>query len=278
MIPTKLWVISLADAADRRAQIEQTLRDVDLDWDFFEAHRSLQGDLYYRADASHSTHGRTLRVGELGCYSSHYATWQWLIDSDYEQMIVFEDDVGVDWVFVEQFAAQDFAQMNIPYLRLFAKIPPRWRYVATPFFDRYHHLIRFTGYALGTQAYLLTKQGAQQLLESAKAIRYPIDTFMDRYWEHGVANLAVYPFPVFERFQPSSIGSARFAAESLPLSLQLQFRMRRAADRLRMLFEFYRPEGATIRRLKQNLRNRFAEQIEPAKKPLPKTEMAIERR
>ncbi len=28
---------------------------------------------------------------------------------------------------------------------------------------------------------------------------------MDRYWEHGVLNLAIYPFPVFEIFQTSSI-------------------------------------------------------------------------
>ena len=127
MTPTKVWIVSLADADARRAQISESLRDVDFDWEFFDAHRALQGGLQYRAGDSHATHGRTLRAAELGCYSSHYATWQWLHDSAYEQMLVFEDDVSVDWDFIAQLAALDFTAMNIDYLRRFAKVPPRWR-------------------------------------------------------------------------------------------------------------------------------------------------------
>lgn len=257
MTRTKVWIVSLADADARRAQIGQSLRDVDLDWEFFDAHRALQAGLHYRASDSHSTHGRTLRAAELGCYSSHYSTWQWLHDSDYDQILVFEDDVSVDWDFIAQLAALDFAAMNITYLRLFAKIPPRWRYVASPFLDRYHHLIRCTGYALGTQAYLLTRRGAAALLRCGQRVRYPVDAFLDRYWEHGVPNLALFPFPAFERSQPSMIGEARFAAERTPVAAQLQFRLQRLAVKLRMAYEYIGPENAAVRALKANLHGGF---------------------
>lgn len=261
MIRTKIWIVSLSDASERREQISRTLTDAlmhsNLDWSFFDAHRSLSEHLSYSADDSHVTHGRTLRGGELGCYSSHYATWQSLCNSDYEQMLVFEDDVSVDWQFIAQLATVDFSAMNIDYLRLFAKIPPRWRYVASPFFDCYHHLIRFTGFALGTQAYLLTKAGAEKLLRSGQRVRYPIDAFMDRYWEHGVQNLALFPFPAFERCQPSTIGAARFAAERIAPAAKLQYRARRLATQLRMLCEYIKPDGGAVRALKTSLQGRF---------------------
>lgn len=261
---TKIWIVSLSDADARRAQIAQSLRDVDLDWHFFDAHRALQGGLHYRAADSHVTHGRTLRAGELGCYSSHYATWQWLCDSDYDQMLIFEDDVSVDWDFIAQLAAFDFAAIDIHYLRLFAKIPPRWRYVASPFFDRYHHLIRCTGYALGTQAYLMTRTGAAAFMHKGQRVRYPVDAFMDRYWEHGVPNLALFPFPAFERCQPSTIGASRFAAERTPPFARLQFQLQRLAVKVRMAREYIGPESAAIRALKANLHTRFTEAQQPA--------------
>lgn len=256
---TKVWIISLADADARRAQIAAALKDSALDWDFFNAHRTLQNGLYYRALDSHASHGRTLRRAELGCYSSHYATWQWLADSEYEQMFVFEDDVSVDWEFIAQLAEVDFAAMQIDYLRLFAKIPPRWRYVASPFFDRYHHLIRCTGFTLGTQAYLLTRAGAAALLKHGQRIRYPIDAFLDSYWEHGVPNLALFPFPVFERCEPSTIGAGRFAPERTSVQARAQFQYQRWALKLRMLREHFGPDSAAVRALKANLHGRFSE-------------------
>jgi hypothetical protein len=33
---------------------------------------------------------------------------------------------------------------------------------------------------------------------------------MDRFWEHGVPNLSLFPFPVVEEFRDSTIGDDRF--------------------------------------------------------------------
>lgn len=37
----------------------------------------------------------TPKVGEAGIWLSQYACWQWLVDSDYEYLLVFEDDAKV---------------------------------------------------------------------------------------------------------------------------------------------------------------------------------------
>ena len=85
-------------------------------------------------------------------------------EADCDQLIVLEDDVVVDWEFIREISAIQLAGRGIEYLRLFAKMPAPWRFIASPYFDKYRHLIRFTGYALGTQAYVLSKTGAQRLI------------------------------------------------------------------------------------------------------------------
>jgi len=247
MTETKIWVISLANAEQRRAQFAHAASDAALDWSFFDAHTSLQGDLNYRSDDSILHHGRTLRAGELGAYSSHYALWTWLLQSDYEQMVVLEDDVQLDWDYLQFLTHHDFSAMDIPYLRMYTKIPARWRYARSPFLDRYHHLIRFTSYALGTQGYLLTKAGAQAFVAHGRNIRYPVDAFMDRYWEHGIDNLGIYPFPIHERSIPSMIGEQRFASEPLSLRQRNQFKANRLLDKLRMWTAYFRPETKSMR-------------------------------
>lgn len=232
---SKIWVISLADAVDRKARFERSALPCVAPYEFFDAHKELARPLRHQKGITRSTHGRSLRTAELGCYSSHYALWQWLADSACDQMLVLEDDVCVDWAFIDYLLRHDFRSMGIPYLRLFAKIPARWRYVASPFLDRYRHLIRFTSYALGTQAYLITKPAAVKWLQAGRDIRFPIDVFMDRYWEHGIPDLAIYPFPVLERFEASSIGAGRFEPENVPLGDWLTFQAGRLSARVQML-------------------------------------------
>lgn len=246
---TKIWVISLANAESRRAQFVAD-NSGDVAWDFFDAHDRLSGDLVYDEQLSRNKLLRPLRAGELGCYSSHVALWRWLCESEFAQMIVFEDDVVVDWAFIAETTKQDFESLGIDYLRFFAKIPSSWRPVASPFIDRYRYLIRYTSPALGTQGYLLTKNGARRLLAHATAAVWPIDVYMDRTDWHGVLNLAVYPFPLYERFQSSSIGESRFGGRSLTGVNSL---LRRLQKRLLQWRTKYGPDPSELRRLRKRL-------------------------
>jgi glycosyl transferase family 25 len=232
---TAVTVVSLPGARDRRARFAAAASDAPLAWTFFDARTSIAAPLQYDERRARRTHGRTLTPGEIGAYASHYAVWEQFLASKLPQTIVFEDDVVVDWALVAQLAALDFSAMGLWYMRLFAKIPPRFRKLRIPLVDRYHHLIRITSYALGTQAYVLTREGAERFMGGAKAIESPIDVYMDKYWRHGVPNVALYPFPVFERFEPSTIGETRFEKQRVPVADRFALITRRLQDRVAMV-------------------------------------------
>jgi glycosyl transferase family 25 len=213
---TAIRVISLPAAQERRQAFARSAVAAGCEWEFFDAHTTPVSGLSYDEKRVTGIYGRRLHPGELGCYSSHFDLWRWLLKADFEQLIVLEDDVVVDWEFIHDISAIDMAGRGIEYLRLFAKMPAPWRFIASPYFDTYRHLIRFTGYALGTQAYLLSKAGAARLIGHGSNIEAPVDVYMDRTWDHGLLNLAVYPFPVYERHQRSSIGEGRFSAPNSP--------------------------------------------------------------
>jgi glycosyl transferase family 25 len=228
-------VVSLPDARDRRARFVAAASDAPLAWTFFDARTAIAEPLHYDERRARRTHGRTLSAGEIGAYASHYAVWEQFLASKLQQTIVFEDDVVVDWALVARLAALDFSAMGLWYMRLFAKIPPRFRKLRSPFIDRYHHLIRITSYALGTQAYVLTREGAERFMRGAKEIESPVDVYMDKYWRHGVPNLALYPFPVFERSDASTIGEARFEKQRIPVADRFALFSHRLQDRFAMV-------------------------------------------
>jgi glycosyl transferase family 25 len=235
---TAVRVISLRAAQDRRATFATFATfaaDTGVSWSFFDARTAIAPPLHYDESNARRVHGRTLTEGERGTYASHVAAWEWLLDSPYRQLIVFEDDVVADWPLISQLGRMDFSAIGIDYMRLFTKIPVRWRRLRSPFLDRYHHLIRITSFALGTQAYLITRPGAQRLLKHAPQVECPIDAYMDKYWKHGVPNLALYPFPVFERFDSSTIGEARFEKRPIPAADRVALFSLRLRERFAMV-------------------------------------------
>src|ERR1039458_3183277 len=94
---TAVGVISLRAAHDRRATFAAFAADTSVPWSFIDALTALAPPLHYDESDARRVHGRTLTEGELGSYASHVAAWEWLLESQYQQLIVFEDDVVVDW-------------------------------------------------------------------------------------------------------------------------------------------------------------------------------------
>jgi glycosyl transferase family 25 len=257
-VPTAVRVISLANSG-RREEFSQAAADASLPWEFFDAHTTPVYGLTYDEKRVTGTYGRKLHPGELGCYSSHFDLWRWFVQADYQQLIVLEDDVVVDWGFIRHIGEIEMTSRGIEYLRLFAKMPAPWRFIASPYFDQYRHLIRFTGYALGTQAYVLSKTGAERLICHGSNIEAPVDVYMDRTWDHGLLNLAVYPFPVYERHRRSSIGEARFSAPVLrwgqPSLRNLWTRARRKLQLNWAIYGFSPSSARSLQRLLKARKN-----------------------
>lgn len=236
---TLVLVISLPDAAGRRAGFAERAGGTTLAWRFFDAHRELGAGLTYTPDDAVVAKGRPLMPGELGCYSSHYHAWQALLDSPASQMIVLEDDTIVDWTFLEKLAGLDFAARGVSYLRLFAKRPCAFRLHGEAI-EPQRYLVEFAAYAHGTQGYVLTRSGAERFLRHCRRVRRPVDVELDRAWDHGVPSLAVFPFPLTEISTASTIGSARWARPEIPPRLRLARLRMRMVERARRIARWLR--------------------------------------
>lgn len=230
---TPIHVISLTSALDRRESFSRSIEGQDLDWRFFNAHRQPDGIRYDEAAAIRH-HGRPLQPGELGVYSSHSALWrQLLADPTTNQYLILEDDVIADWSAIRMLCAIDYAAEGMEYLKLFYKLPsphlPHRRNWPVPGF----YVVRLYGKPYGAQGYFITKKAAARFLELYTDAVRPIDDQTDRFWENGIPNLCLFPFPIMEEYRESTIGPARFAGKPTRGA-----KMRMTADRMRRKIAF----------------------------------------
>jgi glycosyl transferase, family 25 len=208
---TAIRVINLDRSVDRRQSFTQMAHGTKLDWAFFPAHTGVTKPLRYDHRVATRRFGRPLSPSEIGCYASHFKLWEWLANSDYDQAIIFEDDVIVDWLTIEQMVVNRFDNYGIHLLRLYISYPFHWKIVEYKFFSPNFHLVRTVGWALGAVGYLLTKAAAQILVSNYETIVFPADWVLARYWEHRIPGYCIFPFPVIERGGPSTIGEERYA-------------------------------------------------------------------
>src|SRR5271165_2518493 len=120
MIRTRVTVITLGQSVERRAQFGAAAKDAAVEWDFFTAYTEVSLPLSYNRRLAVKQFGRPLCSGEIGCYTSHYKAWQSLVNSNDDQIIVFEDDVLVDWPIINRLAECNFSKLKIDILRLLA--------------------------------------------------------------------------------------------------------------------------------------------------------------
>jgi glycosyl transferase family 25 len=204
---TEVRVISMESAVDRRREFSESAVDAGVGWQFHAAATGLTSDLIYDENRTRQRFGRALRRGELGCYASHFSLWKWLLESNTKQVIVFEDDVTVDWTAINRIAKQDMSEANINLLRLFSTHPFKSKVVRHKLLSDHSHLLRVNGNFFGTQGYLITRRAAEALVSAGRVVDAPVDWLMSRYWEFGIPNYCVFPFPLFERMMPSTIES-----------------------------------------------------------------------
>jgi glycosyl transferase family 25 len=265
-VRTRILVISMADAAERRSRFAARADRAPVAWSFYPARTSLHPALRYDEDGAIVASGRPLRAGEIGCYSSHYAAWEDLQGADADQYVVLEDDVIVDWTFIGKLAQVDLAGMGIHYLRLYCKFPARAAVLKENFIDRARSIVELAGNAYGTQGYAITKVGARLFLDHCRMVCRPIDDEMDRTWVHGQRNLAVFPFPILEESAGSTIGSNRFETFVVPEHLRTKRLIAHRVERWR------RDASTTLRRVRR-FRDRLAARTksqghtDPSRKP-----------
>jgi glycosyl transferase family 25 len=199
----EIVVISLSNATERRLRIEAVFKGSGLNWTYFDAHASLRhAGLRYNPDHVRKQFGRALSVPEIGICSSHVAVLDEFVKRDSsDYVLVLEDDVIFDVDFpIEKFSAF-CAEKGMDYIRLFGKQYARAVQLGY-FFDR--HIIRYKTSPAGAQAYLMSRAGARLFIESFRSIDQPVDLAIDAFWRSRLPIYSIFPYPVIERYSPSS--------------------------------------------------------------------------
>jgi glycosyl transferase, family 25 len=115
---------------------------------------------------------------------------------------VLEDDC----IFDTDFPLDDFgafcAKNGIDYVRLFGKHYAKAVRLGF-FFDR--SIVRYTTSPAGAQAYLMSKAGARKFLDSYRSIDATVDLAMDKFWITQLPIYSIFPYPIIERYSPTSI-------------------------------------------------------------------------
>ncbi len=228
---TAIYVITLPSAVNRQRMFRDSANQqkVTRDWHFFNGYTALSPALRYNTRRALVARGRSLHHRELACYSSHYEAWRAFLESEARQLVVMEDDVLLDWAFLERVIRDDLSSNGVDYLKFFSKNMTPYHVVSNNFHGRW--LLNCRGFAYGMQAYLLTRAGAKRFIAHCGDVVRPIDDELDRSWAHGVPNLTVFPFPALELSGPSSIGADRDQFKPLPLSLQWGRRFTQVRER-----------------------------------------------
>jgi glycosyl transferase family 25 len=243
-VRTEIVVISMTNAAERRARFSARAAGAAVPWRFLDAYTTVHPGLVYEEANAIVGKGRPLFKGELGCYSSHFAAWESLLAGEADQYIVMEDDIIVDWPYVAELARVDFAAEKIDYLRLYWKWPVRTWMIRDNFIERAKKIVELSGVPFGTQGYVITRSGAERFTAHCRIVRRPIDCEMDRWWDHGIPNLSVFPCPIMEEYSQSSIGDSRYDRFKIPSELRIKRglarRMEVARTRLALLRQILR--------------------------------------
>lgn len=203
-VQVEIVVLSVASAIDRRTLVASNLRNCPHGWSFFDAlTENDDHGLAYDEDAALFYRGLRLSPGEISCYASHAAILRRFVSNGASDwLLVLEDDVYYDVNFLLAELCATLSAAKIAYIRLFARRPAPFCKVA-----RWggYHLIRFQVGPFGTQAYLISRAGAERFLRSVTRMVRPVDDEFDRFWDNGLPIYAVFPFPAIELHRPSTI-------------------------------------------------------------------------
>ncbi len=229
-IPTtfKCFVISLPEATGRQDHMRAQLKSQAIDFEFFDAVDGRGFDVpthpIYNASLRRAFFGRDLKGGELGVLLSHKAIFEKMLHDNIDQALVFEDDAILESDFKSVLddllnGPQDYDLVRFLGSDKVARIE---QFTVRPVNDRYTLNCLRTAPG-GAFAYVITRAGAEKMLQLLTRIYLPIDTLMGHNWKNGLQAYIIQPgLAEQDPAQEQYIGTARFK-KTLDLSGPMRF-------------------------------------------------------
>lgn len=155
-------------------------------------------------------HHVPLSLGEVGCYASHLALWERVVQEKLSAALVLEDDV--------------LLEPQLPHVleSLLQNLEPGWDMIKLLGRQREQilrawpigagrALIRYRRVPSYTGAYLVSAAGAAKLLARRRPFGRPVDVDLRYWWECDLRMYGLWPYPVHDGPQAvhSTMGNRR---------------------------------------------------------------------
>ena len=171
-----VFIISLKRSQDSRINMVKKMKEINQNHIFFDA---VDGKNMNNYQKSLCNKFEKLSDGEKGCFLSHYLLWKKILDSGYENAIIFEDDADIldndNFKNIHQFLipGYDFIQIGFCHEKYKDKVKQLKDYS-----------IYKIDYALCTHAYVVSKRGIIKFLnfiDNQSKWDYPVDHIINKF-------------------------------------------------------------------------------------------------
>ncbi|WP_319520416.1 glycosyltransferase family 25 protein [uncultured Martelella sp.] len=119
---------------------------------------------------------REMTCGEIGCYLSHVCAWKKLLESDAPAAAVFEDDVELSGAARDVLAdLENLLPPEIDIVKLETSRKPTEMARQAEVRLGAYEVRQLVGCHIGSAGYVITRQGAEKMLERSAKLSVPID-------------------------------------------------------------------------------------------------------
>lgn len=158
----RTFVLSLEHNTERKEYMQDLLKDIPIDYEFFPAvyGKSITNiDQFYDSKLAEKKAKRQLNVGEIGTAISHKNIYKKMIDENIEQALILEDDVTFLDGFIDVYKKIEKINVGNKIILLGTivkkKIKKIWKKMLTPEHSMYLVLNNYAGaygYIIGLEA------------------------------------------------------------------------------------------------------------------------------
>ncbi len=183
-----VYLINLDRRTDRRSNMEMIFGELGVDYERLPAvdgKRDLsdtylaEHNIRMMADFTEPYHGRPLKLGEIGCFLSHYNIWQDVLAKGYDDVIVFEDDVRFEPFFAKKIAAvrREVADLGLDWDLIF--LGRKILHNVEEAWVEDSNLLLHVNYTYWTLGYMLKASGARKLVDEQPLSKMvPVDEYL----------------------------------------------------------------------------------------------------
>ncbi|KAK0177237.1 hypothetical protein PV328_001313 [Microctonus aethiopoides] len=176
-----IYMINLVRRPERRARMHHCFDELGIDAETIDAvdGRSLNESILDKwgvkmmPDYADPYHKRPMKMGEIGCFLSHFLIWNKMIDNGYDKIMVLEDDVRFEPFFRHKvnFIMNEIEKLSIKWDLIYLG-RKRMQIEEETLVEGSNHLVH-AGYSYWTLGYILSSSGAKKLLDAK-----PLDTMV----------------------------------------------------------------------------------------------------